>query len=109
MLNHWKVNRTDLPDSWLSVLSNFVTSNHSVGEKLEKQSLQPFWHRPRILLVRHSFSSSEMLGLLGHGIVVNVEHHLLPSSRATGVRLWANSALNCTLVRKLYSDQKEKI
>jgi hypothetical protein len=50
-----------------------------------------------------------MLGLLGHVIVVNVEYDLLPSSRATGVRLWANSALNCSLVRKLYSDPKEKI
>jgi hypothetical protein len=78
MLNHWKVNRTDLPDSWLSVLSNFVTSNHSVCEKLEKQSLQPFWHRPRILLVRHSFSNSEVLGPLSHVIVVNVEYHMLP-------------------------------
>jgi hypothetical protein len=42
-------------------------------EKLEKQSLQPFWDRPRILLVRYSFSNSEILGLLCHVIVVNVE------------------------------------
>jgi hypothetical protein len=47
-------------------------------EKLEKQSLQPFWDRPRILLVRYSFSNSEVLGLLCHVIVVNVEHHMLP-------------------------------
>jgi hypothetical protein len=78
MLNHRKVNRTDRTDSWLSVLSNFVTANHSVCEKLEKQSLQPFWHRPRILLVRHSFSNSEVLGPLSHVIVVNVEYHMLP-------------------------------
>jgi len=78
MLNHSKVNRTDLPDSWLSVLSNFVTSNHSVCEKLQKQSLQPFWHRPRILFVRHWFSNSDLLGLSCHVLVVNVEHEMLP-------------------------------
>jgi len=61
-----------------SVLSNFVTSGHSLCEKLEKQSLWPFWDRPRILLVRHSFSNSEVLGPLSHVIVVNVEHRMLP-------------------------------
>jgi len=30
------------------------------------------------LLIRHSSSNSEMLGLLCHVIVVNVEHHMLP-------------------------------
>ena len=50
----------------------------SVYGKLEKQSLQPFWDRPQRLLVRHSFSNSEVLGLLFHVIVVNVEHHVLP-------------------------------
>ena len=45
-------------------------------EKLEKQSLWPFWDRPGILLIRHSFSRSEVLGLLRHVIVVNVEHRL---------------------------------
>jgi hypothetical protein len=30
------------------------------------------------LLTRHSFSSSEMLSLLRHVIVVNVEYHMLP-------------------------------
>jgi hypothetical protein len=49
-----------------------------VYEKLEKESLSLFWDRPRKLLVRHSFSNSEMLGLLCHVIVVNVEHHMLP-------------------------------
>lgn len=29
------------------------------------------------LLVRHSFSNSERLGLLCHVIVLNVEHHML--------------------------------
>ena len=58
-------------------VSNFITSRR-MYEKLEKQSLQPFWDRPRILLVRHSFSNSEVLGLLCHVIVVNVEHHMLP-------------------------------
>jgi len=49
-----------------------------VYEKLEKQSFQPFWDRPTILFVRHSFSNSEVLGLLSHVIVVNVEHRMLP-------------------------------
>ena len=47
-------------------------------EKLEKQSLEPFWDRPRRLLGRHSDSKSEMFPLLCHVIVVNVEHHMLP-------------------------------
>jgi hypothetical protein len=62
-----------------SGLSNFVASNHSVCEKLEKQSLQPFCDRPRILLIRHSFSSPEVLCQLSHVIVANVEYRLLPS------------------------------
>ena len=45
---------------------------------MEKQSLQPFWDCPRILLIRHSFSNSEALGLLCHVIVMNVEQHMLP-------------------------------
>jgi len=66
------------PDFWLLTFPNFVTSRQCVCEKLEKQSLKPFWDRPRRLLVRHSFSNSEVLGLLSHVIVVNVEHHMLP-------------------------------
>jgi hypothetical protein len=46
-------------------------------EKLEKQALWPFWDRPMRLLVRHSFSNSEVLGLLSDVIVVNVEQHML--------------------------------
>jgi hypothetical protein len=34
--------------------------------------------RPRKLLIRNSSSNSEILGLLCHVIVVNVEHHMLP-------------------------------
>jgi hypothetical protein len=56
----------------------FHNLSASVCEKLEKQSLQPFWDHPKRLLVRHSFSNSEVLGLLPHVIVVNVEHHMLP-------------------------------
>ena len=52
-----------------SAFSNFVTSRQCVYEKLEKQSLCLFWGRPRRLLVRHSSSYSEMLGLLCHVIV----------------------------------------
>ena len=57
-------------------------------EKLEKQSLEPFGDRPGRLLVRHSFSNSEVLGLLSHVIVVKVEEHMLPQlslSRNCGV------------------------
>jgi hypothetical protein len=46
-------------------------------EKLEKEALEPFWDRPMRLLVRRSFSNFEVLGLLSHVIVVNVEHHML--------------------------------
>ena len=46
-------------------------------EKLEKEALEPFWDRPMRLLVRHSFSNFEVLGLLSHVIVVNLEHHML--------------------------------
>ncbi len=46
--------------------------------KSEKQSLQPFWDRPSRLLDCHSFSNAEVLGLLSHVIVVNVERHMLP-------------------------------
>jgi probable HAF family extracellular repeat protein len=42
-----------------------------------KKALQPFWDRPRRLLVRHSSSISEVSGLLSHVIVVNVEHNML--------------------------------
>ena len=61
-----------------SVLSNFVTSGHSLCEKLEEQLLWPFWDRPRILLARCSFSNAEVLGLSCHVIVLNVEQHMLP-------------------------------
>jgi hypothetical protein len=73
-----KVNQNDLPDSGLPLLSNFVTSNHSVCEKLEKRSLQRFCDRPRSLLVRHSFANSEALDRLSRVIVVNVGHRMLP-------------------------------
>jgi len=56
---------------------NSVTSFHYAYEKLEKQSIQPFWVRPTRLLVRHSFSNSEVLGVLSRVIVVNMEDHML--------------------------------
>ena len=61
-----------------SVFSNFIVSRQFVYEKLEKQSLWSFVGRPRKLLIRNSSSNSELLGLLCHVIVVNVEHHMLP-------------------------------
>jgi putative flippase GtrA len=60
-----------------SVFSNFIVSRQFVYEKLEKQSLWSFVGRPRKLLIRNSSSNSELLGLLCHVIVVNVEHRLL--------------------------------
>jgi hypothetical protein len=36
-----------------------------------------FWHRCRRLLVRHSFSNSDVLDMLSHVIAANVEHHML--------------------------------
>jgi hypothetical protein len=60
------------------VFSNFVASRQFVYEKLEKHSLWPFWGRPNRLLVCHSASRSEILGLLCHVIVLNVEHRMLP-------------------------------
>ena len=80
------------------VFSNFVASRQCMYEKLEKQSLSSFWDRPRWLLVRHLFSNSEMLVLLSHVNVVDVEHHVLPqlSAQQEFVKSWAKSALNCT-------------
>ena len=46
-------------------------------EKLEKPALSRFLDRPMRLLVCHSFSNSEVLGWLSHGIVVNLEQHML--------------------------------
>ena len=71
-----------------SVFSNFITSRQFVYEKLEKRSLWSFVGRPRRLLIRHSSSNSEMLGLLCHVIVVNVEHHMLPQL-SLGRNLWS--------------------
>ena len=62
----------------LLMLSNFVTSRQRLCEKLENQSLYLFCNSPRNLLVRHSFSNSEITGLSCHVIVVNVEEQMLP-------------------------------
>ncbi len=61
-----------------SVFSNFVASRQFVYEKLDKQSLWSFVGRPRKLLIRTSSSNSEILALLCHVIVLNVEHPMLP-------------------------------
>jgi hypothetical protein len=61
-----------------AVFSNFVVSRQCVYEKLEKQPFLLFWGRPKRLLVCHSASKAETLGLLCHVIAVNVEHHMLP-------------------------------
>jgi hypothetical protein len=78
MLDHLKINRKDLSDAWLLAFSNFVTSRQFVYEKLEKQSVWSFVGRPRKLLIRNSSLNSEILGLLCHVIVLNVEHPMLP-------------------------------
>jgi hypothetical protein len=52
--------------------------------KLEKQSLASFQGHLKRLLVGHSILKSEMLSLLCHGIVMNVEHHMHPHSLCRG-------------------------
>jgi hypothetical protein len=58
--------------------SNFIAFRQRAYEKPEKQSFQPLWDRLGKLLARHSFSTSEVLRPLSHGIVEKVEHHMLP-------------------------------
>jgi len=77
MLDHLKINRNDLSDSLLARVLEFRNLSQFVYEKLENQSLWSFAVRPRKLLIRHSSSNSDLLGLLCHVIVANVEHHLL--------------------------------
>lgn len=60
-----------------AVFSNFVTSGQFVYGKLEKPPVWPLVGRPKRLLVRHSSAHSEMLGLLCHVIVANVELRML--------------------------------
>ena len=70
MLSDQKSITIERPEFWLLTFPNFVTSRQCLYEKLEKQSLEPFWNGVRRLLLRHSFSKSETLGLLCHVIVV---------------------------------------
>lgn len=77
MLTIAKVNGNHLPLFCCPAFSNFVTSRQCVYEKLEKEPPWWFWPRPGRLLTRHSFSTSEMSGLLCHVIVVNVEQQML--------------------------------
>jgi hypothetical protein len=76
MLNHLKINRNDLPDSWPLGVLEFRNSRQLVHEKLKKQSLWLFWGRLK-RLVCHSASRSEILGLLCHVLVLHVEYHML--------------------------------
>ena len=69
----------------LLTFSNFVTSRRCEYEKPEKHSLQLFGDQLRKVLVRHSFSRSDVLRLLRHVIVVNVEHHVLLRCHSTGI------------------------
>ena len=78
MLSDQKSITIDRPEFWLLTFPNFVTSRQRVCEMLEKQSLQPLSDRLRKLLARGSSPISEIVGLLCHVIVVNVEHHMLP-------------------------------
>ena len=61
-----------------SRFSNFIISCPFAYGKLEKQLLQMLWDHTERLLARHSASKSEMLGLLSHVNVVNVEDYVLP-------------------------------
>jgi hypothetical protein len=80
----FKSQSKDLPDSWLLGVLEFRKLSPVCEWKVEKRSLQPFCDRPRILLVRHSFSNSEVLGLLCRVIVVNVEYRMLPQFSRSG-------------------------
>jgi hypothetical protein len=102
MLNQLNVNHHELPYHWRAHVPEFRKLCARECEKLEKRSLSPFSDRPRSLLFRHSFSNSEVLGLLSHVIVVNVEHDMLPPFSLSG-NAWscgANTALNCTLTTR---------
>ena len=48
-------------------------------EKREKKQIGQYRDRPRMLLVRHSVTKSEMSGLLCRVIVVKAELHMLSS------------------------------
>jgi hypothetical protein len=78
MLDHLKINRNDLSDSLLLGVLEFRNVFQFVYGKLEKQPLWSFVGRPWKLLIRNPSSNGEMLGLLCHVIVVNVEHPMLP-------------------------------
>jgi hypothetical protein len=78
MFEHLKINRNDLSGSLLVRVPEFRNLTQFVYEKWENQSVWSFMGRPRKLLIRHSSSNSDLLGLLCHVIVANVEHHLLP-------------------------------
>jgi hypothetical protein len=54
---------------------------------LEKTAFQALCDCPRMLFVRHSFSKSEMAGLLCRLIVVMVEDRLLPVAQQEFVKL----------------------
>jgi hypothetical protein len=59
---------------------NYLKVKSQWYEKWEKQSFQPFCDHPGILLVRHSFSNSEVLRLLSRVIAVNLEYRMLAHS-----------------------------
>jgi hypothetical protein len=80
------------------VFSNFVASRQCLYEKLEKQPLWSFVGRPRKLLIRNSSSNSEMLGLLCHVIVVNVEHTMLPQLSLSR-NLWSCEPMQLSTAR----------
>jgi hypothetical protein len=63
----------------LADVSNFITFRQCVYEKLEKKLDLSFRGRPRTLLARHASVQSEISGPLCHVIVLQVEHHMLPS------------------------------
>ena len=81
-----------------SVFSNFITSRRVCYGKLEKQVPQSFCSRPRKLLIHHSASKPEMLGLLCHVIVAERGAQSASSviAQQEFVESRVNSALNHT-------------
>ena len=78
MLFGQKSTTIDPPDFWRLTLSNLVTSQPDLYEKLEEQRFKPVGDCPRKLFARHAVPKSEMSGPLCHVFVENVEDRVHP-------------------------------
>jgi|SRR5437879_2010123 len=69
-------------------------------EKLEKTRLEPFGDRPSTLLVRHSFSNSDMFGLFSRVIVLNSVRDMLLTSQLSRI-LWGCESILLSIAHVL--------